>query len=170
MSPARPDWVEARQRRDGWAQAHEARGLLPGPEIPGDWSAHSGYLAGARIARDPDVTAVFAANDAMALGLMRALHEAGRSVPDEISVVGFDDSPESAFYWPPLTTVAQEFSLLGRHAVELTLRAPRRRDLRRHPPDRAHPRRPLLHRRPPLTRRPGAHGGPTRRMWRADPA
>jgi DNA-binding LacI/PurR family transcriptional regulator len=117
------DWVEAGQRRDGWRQAHEDRGLLPGPELPGDWSARSGYEAGLRIADDAEVTAVFAANDAMALGVLRALHERGVDVPGRVSVVGFDDVPEAAFYWPGLTTVSQEFSVLGRSAVDLTLRA-----------------------------------------------
>jgi DNA-binding LacI/PurR family transcriptional regulator len=59
----------------------------------------------------------------MALGLMRAVHEQGRSVPADLSVVGFDDTPETAFYRPPLTTVSQAFSELGRAAVGLTLRA-----------------------------------------------
>ncbi|MFW6868395.1 LacI family DNA-binding transcriptional regulator [Nocardioides sp. CPCC 206347] len=117
------DWTEAAQRREGWRQAHEARGLLPGPELAGDWTAGSGYDAGLRIARSPDVSAIFVGNDAMALGVLKALHEAGRSVPDDVSVVGFDDVPESAFYWPALTTVVQAFPELGRRAVELTVRA-----------------------------------------------
>ncbi len=117
------DWVEAEMRRDGWHAAHRARGLEPGPELTGDWSAQSGYDAGRRIAGDPDVTAVFAANDTMALGLLRALHEAGRRVPDEVSVIGFDGIPDGAFYWPGLTTVNQDFADLGRRAVDLTLRA-----------------------------------------------
>ena len=117
------EWVEAGQRRDGWREAHERRGLLPGPELEGDWSASSGYDAGRRIADDPDVTAVFAANDAMALGVLKALHERGRPVPGDVSVVGFDDVPEAAYYWPGLTTVSQQFSALGKQAVDLTLRA-----------------------------------------------
>ena len=117
------DWVEAWQRREGWQAAHGDRGLLPGPEIEGDWSARSGYEAGARIAADPGITAVFAANDAMALGVMQALHEAGREVPGDVSVVGFDNVPEAAYYWPALTTVDQEFSTLGRRAVEVTVAA-----------------------------------------------
>jgi DNA-binding LacI/PurR family transcriptional regulator len=59
----------------------------------------------------------------MALGLLKALHERGRRVPEDISVVGFDDVPEAAYYWPALTTVNQDFSALGRRAVELALRA-----------------------------------------------
>jgi DNA-binding LacI/PurR family transcriptional regulator len=117
------EWVEAGQRRTGWQDAHARRDLLTGPEIAGDWSAHSGYLAGLRIADDPDVTAVFAGNDSMALGVLRALHERGRDVPEDISVVGFDDGPETAYYWPALTTVNQEFSLLGRRALDLAVRA-----------------------------------------------
>jgi DNA-binding LacI/PurR family transcriptional regulator len=117
------DWVEAGQRREGWLRAHEDRGLLPGPEVVGDWSARSGYDAGLRIADDPAVTAVFTANDALALGLLKALHEKGRRVPEDVSVVGFDDLPEAAYFWPGLTTVSQEFSLLGQQAVALTVRA-----------------------------------------------
>jgi DNA-binding LacI/PurR family transcriptional regulator len=117
------EWVEAGQRRTGWQRAHEERHVLPGPEFAGDWSPKSGYEAGLRIADEPDVTAVFAANDSMAIGLMSALHAKGRDVPGEISVVGFDNMPEAPYLWPALTTVDQEFSLLGRRAVELTLRA-----------------------------------------------
>lgn len=117
------DWTEAEQRRQGWLAAHESRGLLPGPELVGDWSPASGHAAGRRIAGDPSVTAVFAANDATALGVLMALHEAGRDVPGEVSVVGFDDVPEAAFFWPALTTVAQSFSELGRRTVDLALRA-----------------------------------------------
>jgi DNA-binding LacI/PurR family transcriptional regulator len=121
-----PDnWVESSQRRGGWRLAHEQRGLLPGPEIDGDWSAESGYRAGLLIADDGDVSAVFAGNDSMALGLLRALHERGRRVPDDISVVGFDDVPEAAYYWPALTTVTQDFSELGRRALALALAAVR---------------------------------------------
>lgn len=117
------EWVEAGQRRAGWQRAHEERHVLPGPELSGDWSPRSGYEVGRRIAEDPDVTAIFVANDGMAIGLMSALHEKGRDVPGEISVVGFDNVPEAPYVWPALTTVDQEFSLLGRRAVELTLRA-----------------------------------------------
>jgi DNA-binding LacI/PurR family transcriptional regulator len=117
------DWVEAGQRREGWQDAHERRGVLPGPELTGDWSPASGYAAGVRLAEDPSVTAVFVANDDMALGVLRAFHERGRRVPDDVSVAGFDDIPEAAYFWPALTTVSQPFSLLGERAVELTLRA-----------------------------------------------
>ena len=119
------EWIEARRRAAGWRAAHDARGLLPGPELEGDWSSASGYRAGTRIAQDPDVTAVFAGNDVMALGVLHALHESGRRVPDDVSVVGFDDVPESSYYWPSLTTVAQDFSELGRRALTVALAAVR---------------------------------------------
>lgn len=122
------DWTEADQRRVGWRRAHEERGLLPGAEVEGDWSPASGYREGLRIAEDLDTTAVFASNDSMALGLLRALHERGRRVPEDVSVVGYDDVPEAAYYWPGLTTVVQDFSELGRRALTLALAAARGED------------------------------------------
>jgi DNA-binding LacI/PurR family transcriptional regulator len=117
------DWVEAGQRRDGWLQAHRDRGAPVGPELVGDWSARSGYQAGRSLGADPGVGAVFAGNDAMALGVLRALHELGRAVPEDVRVVGFDDMPEAEYFWPPLSTVSQDFSAIGQHAVDLALRA-----------------------------------------------
>lgn len=117
------DWLEAAHRRAGWIRAHEELGMLPGLEVIGDWSPESGYRAGLRMAADESVTAVFAANDDMALGLLRALHERGRRVPGEISVVGFDDVPHSGYIWPPLTTVTQDLGAVGSRAVDLALRA-----------------------------------------------
>lgn len=116
------DWVEAQMRRDGWRVALLQHGA-EGRELVGDWSSRSGYEAGRALAADPSVHAVFAGNDAMALGVVRALHEAGRDVPDDVAVVGFDDTPDAANFWPPLSTVRQDFGALGRRAVELTLRA-----------------------------------------------
>jgi DNA-binding LacI/PurR family transcriptional regulator len=91
--------------------------------VGGDWSARTGYEYGRRIAADPSVTAVFCANDHMALGLLRALQEAGRQVPDDISVVGFDDIPEAEFFGPPLTTVRQDFDEVGRRALRALVEA-----------------------------------------------
>ena len=71
----------------------------------GDWSAASGYEQGRKLAARDDVTAIFAANDQMAMGILRALHEAGREIPGDVSVVGFDDVPEAEFQMVPLTTV-----------------------------------------------------------------
>ncbi|MEU9328100.1 substrate-binding domain-containing protein [Streptomyces canus] len=83
------------------------------------WSARSGYEQGRRLADMPGVTAVFAANDQMALGVLRALREAGRDVPGDVSLVGYDDIPEAEYVWPPLTTVRQDSGEAGRRALEL---------------------------------------------------
>jgi DNA-binding LacI/PurR family transcriptional regulator len=115
------DWLEARQRIDGWAAALEAAGADPPPLLTGDWSARSGYELGRRLATVRDVTAIFAANDQMALGILRAVHEAGREVPRDLSIVGFDDIPEAQFFTPPLTTVRQDFNEMGRQSLMLLL-------------------------------------------------
>ena len=108
--------LEATVRRAAYADAMAAAGLRPLPELAGDWTAASGYSAADSI--DPAATAVFSGNDQMALGLMRGLAERGRRVPDDVSVVGFDDLPEARFFSPPLTTVRQDFDRVGRIAVE----------------------------------------------------
>ncbi|MEV5684562.1 LacI family DNA-binding transcriptional regulator [Streptomyces sp. NPDC052164] len=115
------DSFAARRRAESWRSTLRAADAPVPPVRHGDWTAESGYRTGRELAGRPDVTAVFAANDQMALGLMRALHEAGRDVPGEVSVVGFDDIAESAFFEPPLTTVRQDFDLVGRHCVTLLL-------------------------------------------------
>lgn len=116
------DWVEAQQRTLGWRETLERAGA-PVPEvIIGDWSAQAGYDAGRVLGTLPEATAVFAANDNMALGLLRALSEQGRLVPRDISVVGFDDIAEAGFFTPPLTSVRQDFAEMGRRSVELLLR------------------------------------------------
>jgi DNA-binding LacI/PurR family transcriptional regulator len=116
------DWIEARQRVTGWRRALEEMGAEIRQLITGDWSAQSGYDAGGVLATVPEVTAVFAANDNMALGLLRALNEQGRSVPGDVSVVGFDDVAEAGFFTPPLTSIRQDFAEMGRRSVELLLR------------------------------------------------
>ncbi|MFC5729613.1 MULTISPECIES: LacI family DNA-binding transcriptional regulator [Nocardioides] len=112
----------ARRRRTSWQATLEAHGRVVPPVLPGDWSTGSGYEAGLRLAGDEQVTAVFTANDQMALGLLRALHEQGRRVPEDVSVVGFDDMEEAAYFWPPLTTVHQSFDEVGRRAVDTLIR------------------------------------------------
>jgi DNA-binding LacI/PurR family transcriptional regulator len=104
----------------GWRAVLAAAGLVEPPLLVGDWSARSGYSLAGRLS---GATAVFVANDQMALGVLRRLHELGRRIPDDISVVGFDDIPEAEFFTPPLTTVRQNFSELGRRALLLLLRA-----------------------------------------------
>ena len=115
------EWLEARQRIAGWRSALEAAGAEVPPLFSGDWSARSGYELGQRLGTLPEVTAVFAANDQMALGLLRALNEVGREVPREVSIVGFDDIPEAPYFTPPLTTVRQDFNELGRQSLMLLL-------------------------------------------------
>ena len=111
------EWLEADARVRGWlGELMTAR--VPVPEVlAGDWSPASGYRAGQLVAGRPDVTAVFAANDQMALGLIRGLHDGGRVVPDDVSVVGFDDIPEAGYFLPPLTTVRQDFAEVGRRCI-----------------------------------------------------
>ena len=106
-------------RREGWLSALRRAGAPVAEPVTGDWTAASGYAAGRRLARDPAVTAVFCANDQMALGVLRAVAESGRQVPEEMSVAGFDDTADSAFYPPPLTTVRQDFRRLGESSVDL---------------------------------------------------
>jgi DNA-binding LacI/PurR family transcriptional regulator len=117
-----PDFIESQQRVEGWRAALEAAGAPAPAPLVGDWSARAGYDRGRELSRDPAVTAVFVANDQMALGLLRAMHEARRDVPGEISVVGFDDIPEAAYFQPPLTTVRQDFIEMGRRSLRLLLR------------------------------------------------
>jgi DNA-binding LacI/PurR family transcriptional regulator len=112
----------AQRRTDAWHAALTEAGRVPPPLVRGDWSAESGYRAGLRLADERDCTAVFAANDQMALGLLRALHERGRKIPDDVSVIGFDDIPEAGSFLPPLTTVHQDFAEVGRLCVEGVLR------------------------------------------------
>ena len=115
------EWVDASARIRGWRSELAAAGRVAYEVIPGDWSADSGHAAGcalvAMMREHRDVTAVFVANDQMSLGLVRALHEAGLRVPQDVSVVGFDDIPESRQFLPPLTTVRQDFGAIGRRCV-----------------------------------------------------
>jgi DNA-binding LacI/PurR family transcriptional regulator len=119
---AGPDsWLDARERVEGWLRALRSAGAPEPAMLRGDWSARSGYEIGHRLAAMPEVTAVFCANDHMALGLLRALAEHSRRVPAEVSVVGFDDIPEAGFLMPPLTTVRQDFGELGTRAVRMLI-------------------------------------------------
>jgi DNA-binding LacI/PurR family transcriptional regulator len=114
-------WIDATARTRGWADALRTAQAAGGHSVAGDWGAAKGYAAGLRLGSDPSVTAIFAANDQTALGVIRGLHDAGRRVPDDVSVVGFDDTPESGYFLPPLTTVRQDFSEVGRRSVQQLL-------------------------------------------------
>lgn len=113
------EWMQSQQRVAGWRDALEERGVEVPMPLRGDWGARSGYDAGLMLARIPELTAVFSGNDQMALGLLLALSERGLSVPGDVSVVGFDDGDDTAYYNPPLTTVRQDFRAVGRRAIEM---------------------------------------------------
>ena len=115
------DWFDAAGRVRGWEAALQDAGAEIPPLLTGDWSAASGYRNGQLLARLPDVTAVFAANDHIALGLLRALSEHGRRVPGDVSIVGFDDVPEAAYFTPPLTTIRPDFDAAATASLELLL-------------------------------------------------
>ncbi len=115
------DWIEAEARMQGYLDAIDAADLRTRAPILGDWTAHFGYYAGLELLRLRDFTAVFAGNDQMALGFSHACREMGLSIPGDISIVGFDDIPEAAHFYPPLTTIRQNFPEIGRRAVSLLL-------------------------------------------------
>jgi DNA-binding LacI/PurR family transcriptional regulator len=116
-----PNWIEAEHRVTGWREELKRAGAPVSRPLRGTWSPSSGYDAGRTLARRRNIEAVFVANDQMALGLLRAFHEAGIRVPDDVLVAGFDDVPEAAYYTPPLTTVRQDFTAVGRRSIELLL-------------------------------------------------
>jgi len=117
------DWIVAHDRERAWAETLQAAGITPPPVVRGDWSARSGYELGLKLADDRDVSAIFVANDQMALGLLRALYEHDVRVPEDVSVVAFDDIPEAAYTTPPLSTVRQDFIEVGRRTVGLLLQS-----------------------------------------------
>jgi len=111
--------VEAASRKSGYESAMRTANLQP-LFAQGDWSAATGYALGASM----DVaaqTAVFTGNDHLALGLLKALGERGVKVPEQLSVVGFDDLPEAPYFVPALTTIRQDFNQLGEVAMGLLL-------------------------------------------------
>jgi LacI family transcriptional regulator len=114
-----PSWREARDRTEGWRAALNEAGVEPGPMASGNWSSASGEAAFRELlAREPDIDAVFASNDQMALGLLHVAHQRGIAVPNAIAVVGFDGLIEAAQFSPSLTTISQPLRELGRLAVQ----------------------------------------------------
>lgn len=111
----------ATHRVGSWQRTLSSAGITPPEVLRGDWTAESGYRHGRTLGKRDDVTAIFAANDQMALGVMRALHELGRDIPGDISVVGFDDMAEAGSFWPPLTTIHQDFAAVGRLSIQKLL-------------------------------------------------
>jgi DNA-binding LacI/PurR family transcriptional regulator len=121
-----PDWNDAQSRLRAYKAELRAAGLPWSPPLYGDWTADSGYEIGRSLVRDRaklPFTAVFSSNDQMALGLIHAFRAAGVDVPGDVSIVGFDDIPESAHFWPPLTTVRQDFGELGVRCVTMLMDA-----------------------------------------------
>jgi DNA-binding LacI/PurR family transcriptional regulator len=122
------DWLNAQVRHEACIQTFEAHDMEPPLHIEANWTVSGGYRATRRLlAEQRPLTAIIAANDSMALGAMRALYEAGLTVPDDVSVVGFDDIPEAAYFTPPLTTVRRNLIQLGMTGFEYLMQ--RRDDL-----------------------------------------
>ena len=115
------DWFDSVGRIAGWRAALERAGVEPPPVLSADWSPASGYRVGQLVARMTEVTAVFAANDHLALGILKALREFGRHVPRDVSIVGFDDIPEAPYFVPPLTTIRPDFDAVARAALSVLL-------------------------------------------------
>ena len=115
-------WHDAMLRHEAWRATLQAAGLTPGPSAEGDWSAAGGHQAAQRLlAEGKSLSALVAANDQMALGAARALRVHGLHIPEDVSIVGFDDIPEAAYFEPPLTTVSQDFTALGQQSVNYLL-------------------------------------------------
>ncbi|MFH8251469.1 LacI family DNA-binding transcriptional regulator [Microbacterium sp. B2969] len=112
------NWVDALARERAWRQTMDGHGLRPNLLI-GDWTSDVGFTVGAEHPLIEEVTAVFASNDQMALGLLHGVKSRGLRVPDDISIVGYDDSPEARHFAPPLTSVNQNFDRLGHEIIRV---------------------------------------------------
>jgi len=115
------DWWESRERKAGWQKTLADAGIevLESHWVAGNWSSASGESSFRQLrAQYPDMDAVFVANDQMALSVLKVCSQEGISVPAQLGIVGFDGLAETAYYWPPLTTVAQDQHSLGCTAVE----------------------------------------------------
>lgn len=113
------DWFDGRVRLRGWAAEMSEAGLSSEKWFESDWSPAYAYDLGHRLVEEGLPTAVFAASDHMALGLLRVFAEIGVRVPDDVSVIGYDDAEGSDFFYPPLSTVRQDFAELARTSLEL---------------------------------------------------
>jgi DNA-binding LacI/PurR family transcriptional regulator len=113
-------WRAAKLRYDGWRKELAAHCLASGARFEADWSAAGGFFVTRDliIKRRQEISALVVANDQMAIGAIRAFEEQGIRVPDDISIVGFDDIPEAGFIRPPLTTIKQDFAKLGKLSVQ----------------------------------------------------
>ncbi len=111
------EWDAARERRTGWSAALKAANRAEPEVLQGNWSAESGYRLGLQLAALDDVTAIFTANDHQAMGVMCAVAELGKSIPGDVSVVGFDDVPEAEFQMVPLTTVRTDHAAISHRVL-----------------------------------------------------
>ncbi|WP_433676118.1 LacI family DNA-binding transcriptional regulator [Microbacterium gorillae] len=123
------DWLDARARERAFHARAKSWGIRERPIVVGDWTADFAYDFARGLNRLPDYTAVFVANDDMAIGLIHGLHDRGFDVPNDLSVVGFDDVPLARHFLPPLTTVRQDFAALGGAVVEMLRAALEDREL-----------------------------------------
>jgi LacI family transcriptional regulator len=114
-------WWEARERFEGWRDALLQAGISPSPSlvVEGEWAATSGEQ-GMRtlLAQEPEIDAVFASSDQIALGALGTAYRFGLRVPQDLAIVGFDNIPDSACFWPPLTTIYQQLIDAGRISVQ----------------------------------------------------
>jgi len=117
------DWWEARQRVAAWKDVLHEAGFEARDEhcVEGNWSPASGGLAIEKLFEQyPEMDGVFVANDQMALAVIQAARQKGMRIPEDLGIVGFDNIPESAFFYPPLTTIQQDQYAVGKVAVEET--------------------------------------------------
>lgn len=115
------DWFESTTRSSGYSTTMSEAGLTP-QIVDGDWEMETGFKIGSELdLAQKKITAVFLANDRMAMGFLHAMRLRSISVPEQISVVGFDDMEEAKYCWPPLTSVKQDFKALGDRAMQLLL-------------------------------------------------
>jgi DNA-binding LacI/PurR family transcriptional regulator len=117
------DWFDGRVRKRGWEAEMRAAGLEPRTCLVGNWTPKWAYQTGLRLIAEGIPGAIFAASDHTALGLFRAFAENGVKVPGDVSVVGFDDIEGADYFYPPLTTIRQNFAALARRSIDLLLRA-----------------------------------------------
>jgi len=127
------DSMDATERVRGWRDTLAEHGLVAREPMVGDWSPGSGYRFGLSLVPPLDFTAIFVGNDQMALGVIHGLAENGVRVPQDVSIIGFDDIPESEHFSPPLTTMRQDFSELGREIMAGVLEVLKDEDAREHP-------------------------------------
>ena len=116
------NWHGARDRHMAWIQTLQDAGLEPGPSLEGDWTSAGAYQATLDLLDSgASFSALVAGNDQMALGAIRALRQRGRRIPHDVAITGFDNIPESAFFDPPLTTIWQDFNMVGQKSVEMLI-------------------------------------------------